>query len=339
MIFNLIIAGVFFFDHEFVSSSLEPWRVFFHYVLPSGLITVFLMFSYSLIEGGGKLVIKWWFLIYLVPFSIFMLLDLFILGSPEHTDDVLNEPGVIYHVFFKSQKVFVVIVSIILWKKVNRYHLSLREQLSDIESYSLNWLRNIILLMALIFMIHFVVFLSLNAGWVPSLSLAHQLTNVALMAVVVYFSYHGIRLYNYVDLKEVNEIIEEKEDNSIKDEQRLTEADLIIYTNLQETFSTKRLFTDPNLRLKNVADLLEIPSHKLSQVINDHYGSPFYDFVAEYRINDLKEELIKPENQALSILGMALNSGFNSKASLNRVFKAHTGMTPSEYQTVNIETK
>jgi len=39
-----------------------------------------------------------------------------------------------------------------------------------------------------------------------------------------------------------------------------------------------------------------------------------------------------PTQKRYTILALGLESGFNSKASLNRVFKEATGISPSEYQ-------
>jgi len=38
-----------------------------------------------------------------------------------------------------------------------------------------------------------------------------------------------------------------------------------------------------------------------------------------------------PENRKLTLLSLAYEAGFNSKASFFRVFKKQTGQTPSEY--------
>jgi transcriptional regulator GlxA family with amidase domain len=38
-----------------------------------------------------------------------------------------------------------------------------------------------------------------------------------------------------------------------------------------------------------------------------------------------------PATKYKSLLGIALDAGFNSKSSFNQVFKEHTGKTPSEY--------
>jgi AraC-like DNA-binding protein len=37
------------------------------------------------------------------------------------------------------------------------------------------------------------------------------------------------------------------------------------------------------------------------------------------------------EHKGTTLLGLAFNSGFNSKASFNRAFKRITGLTPSDY--------
>src|SRR5690606_41905073 len=72
-------------------------------------------------------------------------------------------------------------------------------------------------------------------------------------------------------------------------------------------------------------------SHHLSQVINVSQERSFFDFINRYRIDHAKGLLSDPA-RAGNILEIALASGFNSKASFNRVFKKETGMTPSAFK-------
>ena len=49
----------------------------------------------------------------------------------------------------------------------------------------------------------------------------------------------------------------------------------------------------------------------------------------------VKEQITVPRffpQKRFTILALGLESGFNSKASLNRVFKEETGLSPREYQ-------
>ncbi|MCK5076853.1 MAG: AraC family transcriptional regulator, partial [Calditrichia bacterium] len=45
-----------------------------------------------------------------------------------------------------------------------------------------------------------------------------------------------------------------------------------------------------------------------------------------------KTNLVDPKKRHLTILALALDSGFNSKSSFNNVFKKHLKITPSQYQ-------
>ena len=58
----------------------------------------------------------------------------------------------------------------------------------------------------------------------------------------------------------------------------------------------------------------------------------FFDFINEYRLDEVKQALTDPAKQHLKILAIAFDAGFNSKTSFNTIFKKHTGMTPSEYR-------
>jgi YesN/AraC family two-component response regulator len=85
------------------------------------------------------------------------------------------------------------------------------------------------------------------------------------------------------------------------------------------------------LTLQELAKKLKIPRHYLSQIINDRLNQNFYTFINEYRVNEAKSLLLDPRFRHYSILAVALDSGFNSKATFNAVFKKQCGMTPSEF--------
>ena len=91
-------------------------------------------------------------------------------------------------------------------------------------------------------------------------------------------------------------------------------------------------FMRSTLTLQELADELSIASHQLSQVINDRLQKNFFDFINSYRVEEVQVRLLAPEAQNLTILAVALDSGFSSKSSFNTIFKKHTQMTPTEYK-------
>ncbi|MBW6492346.1 MAG: AraC family transcriptional regulator [Lentimicrobium sp.] len=96
--------------------------------------------------------------------------------------------------------------------------------------------------------------------------------------------------------------------------------------------NTEKPYLDADLTLPQLATRLQIPSHLLSRVINEKFGLNFFDFINQYRVDELKSKLNNPEFDNLSLLGIAFECGFNSKSAFNRVFKKITGLTPSEFK-------
>jgi AraC-like DNA-binding protein len=76
---------------------------------------------------------------------------------------------------------------------------------------------------------------------------------------------------------------------------------------------------------------INISSHHLSQLLNEILDQNFFNFINLYRVEELKKRLGDPKYKNLTILGIAFDTGFNSKAAFNRIFKKHTGLTPSAY--------
>jgi AraC-like DNA-binding protein len=91
-------------------------------------------------------------------------------------------------------------------------------------------------------------------------------------------------------------------------------------------------FLDPELSLHGLAARLHEPPHLISQMINREFNSNFFTFVNGYRVEEAKRRLAEPESRRIKLLALALDCGFASKSSFNRVFKEMAGMTPSEFQ-------
>ena len=85
------------------------------------------------------------------------------------------------------------------------------------------------------------------------------------------------------------------------------------------------------LTLNQLADEVQMPTLVLSQLLNEALDQNFFHFINGYRVEEVKKRLQNPKYKNLTILGIALECGFSSKAAFNRIFKMHTGVTPSAY--------
>lgn len=65
---------------------------------------------------------------------------------------------------------------------------------------------------------------------------------------------------------------------------------------------------------------------------NSETGRTTPDYINSYRVEMLKRKLQDRENLKYKILVLADDCGFSSKATLSRIFKQHTGQTPTEYR-------
>ena len=101
---------------------------------------------------------------------------------------------------------------------------------------------------------------------------------------------------------------------------------------LLELMERDRPFLDPEITLPKLAQTLGIPSAHLSQLLNDGLGRNFYEFINGYRVAESRRRLAKPEAARDKLIAVALECGFNSLATFNRVFKSIVGRTPSDYR-------
>lgn len=111
-------------------------------------------------------------------------------------------------------------------------------------------------------------------------------------------------------------------------------------------FYTKKLFNymdaespylDPDLTMRVLALRLDLHPNKLSWLINESLSKNFKDFINQYRVEYFKRIAKDPNNSHISMLGLAYDSGFNSKTGFYNAFKKATNITPSKYIKLNIQ--
>ncbi|MBC7587695.1 MAG: helix-turn-helix transcriptional regulator, partial [Chitinophagaceae bacterium] len=98
-----------------------------------------------------------------------------------------------------------------------------------------------------------------------------------------------------------------------------------------EAIVTQKKYQNPELTLTDLAKHLSTNPSLLSKIINQNFEMNFNDFVNFYRVEEVKQKLQDPANANLTIMSIAYDAGFNSKATFNRAFKKLTGKNPKEF--------
>jgi putative ABC transport system permease protein len=101
---------------------------------------------------------------------------------------------------------------------------------------------------------------------------------------------------------------------------------------LKKLMDTRGLYRDSELSLASLAETMGMHPNELSRLINSVFRKNFSDFINEFRIREVTRKMKDPNFDQLTLLGIAMDAGFNSKTTFNRVFRQFTGKTPAEYK-------
>jgi PAS domain S-box-containing protein len=105
----------------------------------------------------------------------------------------------------------------------------------------------------------------------------------------------------------------------------------LLYEKLCHLLEAERLFLNPDLTLRKMADKLATNTKYLSQVINHQTGLNFQQFINKYRVEEAKAKITDKALRHLTLYGVALQCGFKNKSTFYKVFKEVTQLTPREF--------
>jgi len=110
----------------------------------------------------------------------------------------------------------------------------------------------------------------------------------------------------------------------------LSAADLALYEQKMSALMEKdQVYLNNELSLQELATLLKVPKHYLTQVLNVRMKQGYHNYINSLRVEHACQLMRSANNGSLQEI--AMNSGFNSTVTFNRAFKTFKQMSPSEY--------
>ena len=137
-----------------------------------------------------------------------------------------------------------------------------------------------------------------------------------------------------VDILQEVEIKTEKQEDSKEDATLLIQqpAYLAEYANVVKALlDEKQLFLQPGFTITQLSELTNIPVHHLSALFNKYWGKGFNDYINICRINYIQKNIDNPSWKLLTIEAVGKEAGFNSRITLFKAIKKHTGQSPSQF--------
>lgn len=187
---------------------------------------------------------------------------------------------------------------------------------------------------ALITMLILFIILS-GTGIIYSLLEERGLSNhlyASSIIIVLYFtlvfciSLYTIKISEFMDLNTKRSKTNNKYDKYMLGD----DADKRNLNTLLNFITNSKIYLEPEVSPKKIADELKFSTHYLAMLLNTRLKTNFYKFINSYRVEEFISLLDRKED--INILELSIEAGFNSKSTFNKAFKEKTGLTPSEYK-------
>ncbi len=259
-----------------------------------------------------------------------ILIDHRMLGKPlefhfgtkgELANSGLTNLWVLLEILTYASLLFYFIRTTLAYRKYRQY---LKKEFSNTEFIRFNWLGAFVLVVAVGVVVSF-LFDLISLVLPDGLSYIEYWYAYLIWGFIIYYlSIYGLQVRNEKRLQLQFEP-EEASPALEKEAPTLKQDTLLKY--MQEA----RPYLDPELTLHSLARQMGINPVQLSNTINKDLGQTFKEFINHYRVHAVKKRLQDPASSQYSLLALAMDCGFNSKATFNRVFKQLSGQTPSEF--------
>ena len=213
---------------------------------------------------------------------------------------------------------------------------------------NLKWLRNFLYAFSILTVLPFIKEILSNFDFFEKLRYFGPWYYYLAFAIVVYyiainafqavilplrrlqFDTHSLELYQELATNKAevyNENLPIVETQPFIEDERHAQIKSRLILLMEEQF----IFERSDLTLGDIAMKLDTNTVVISRVVNQMFNLNFNDFVNQYRVNAVIERIANPKFKNQTLLSIAFDAGFNSKATFNRAFKKFTGKNPKDF--------
>jgi AraC-like DNA-binding protein len=286
---------------------------------------------------------KWFWLFHLVPFIVFSIAQYFDFLSLPAAERIriVSEETFKENALYKLSVIAIAVSTITynLWglKLIKEHRLNLKLHFSHIADKDLRWLEVLIIANLVIYGINVSLF---NLDLVFDFASYRLMMQLAYTFATIYtlvLGYYGIRQGNVFVAHELP--LATGDGKSRDPKKNVAAAKTLIPGTKEEAhinrlltdMETKKPFLDPDITVSKLAEMHQVTPAYLSRILNDHLDQTFFDFINRYRIEEFKTAAMAEHASRLSIMGLAYECGFNSKAAFYRAFRRYENCSPTEY--------
>ena len=211
--------------------------------------------------------------------------------------------------------------SVIYW--ILCYKLVIRKK-NELKDYISRWLLNLNLVYA-VFILFFFIVLYLFLFTKFYLKEVRYIGYLTLSIMV--------HIYGYLLLQESNPIAKVQHPKKYSSSSIDSINILSLKRRLLRILEQEKNYLNSNLKIEDLAVRLNVHPNHLSHVINATFNRNFSEFINEFRVEEAKRMLSSNYYNFYNLEGIAKEAGFHNRISFYRVFKKHTGSTPSQFKT------
>ena len=317
----------------------DPYRAFMFFIPFKQLFLigpVFFFYVKTLLNGQYKYQKQDVFhfvpaLLYLGYSLVIAITDLLVLDAYYfYADEMDKDLSDWYQIAGVVSMLFYLFLSLRYYEKYRS--LSLQE-LSYADEIAYKWLRNFIIAFGVILFFRIVFFFTNPTWWNFGDKFWYYFVFSVLLFYISVSGYsHTIKSAIKVRLSPID-----SDDLLVTREDQIEQCSASIpHTEewgkkIAHLFDVEHLYTNPDLTLTYLADRLQSNRSVVSKVINESYKMNFNDFVNEKRAEAVMKKIEEGAHHQSTLLGIALDCGFNSKTTFNRAFKKHSGLSPQQF--------
>lgn len=314
-------------------------------ILSSGIIGLFLLHGPFLYLYVSSLTLnkkhinrkKLW---HFAPFIGFILYLLIVSRFPtysegirvDHVSDNVAKPPLLFLFFLILTALSGPIYFLLAYEKLKKSkESSLNFSAKDVN---IEWLEKLIPIFGIVWTILIVIAVIHHVFHLFTMDFCTNGLFLALSAFVILVGYYGLKQKKVFVAPPVEAVPEANKKPEVKYATTQMEGEeLQQCCNMVGQYMIKeKPYLDSDLTLPKLAEGLNVSTHHLSQVINEVHDKNFFNFINKYRVEEVKRKIQDPKFKNYTLLGIAYESGFNSKSAFNRAFRNFTGTTPSKYR-------